>query len=81
MPAIRDEEEETGPQSKPVPHDPPDQQADADSEAPDPWEGSTPQEDNAPPHKDVPDTDEAGTSRRSEPSSPVTDPQPEEPSG
>ncbi|QKW10386.1 hypothetical protein HUT18_32215 [Streptomyces sp. NA04227] len=65
---------------KPVPHDPQDQQADADTDIPDPWEGDTAAaargergddvrdagEAGTGRPDDVPDTDEAGTGRRGE---------------
>ncbi|MFI9079674.1 hypothetical protein ACIGW8_24930 [Streptomyces sioyaensis] len=53
----------TGEDNPPLPHDPPSQQADADSSVPDPWDPELSEHESDGPDETVPDTDQAGTGR------------------
>ncbi|MEU5239313.1 hypothetical protein ACH4UR_08385 [Streptomyces lydicus] len=57
----------TSDDSTPVPHDLPNQQADAASPVPDPWSPELSEHEDDGPDETVPDTDQAGTGRTGRP--------------
>ncbi|GGN46891.1 hypothetical protein GCM10012285_31980 [Streptomyces kronopolitis] len=64
----------TGDDNAPLPHDLPSQQADADSQVPDPWDPELSEHESDGPDATMPDTDQAGTGRVGETKAPGVHP-------